>query len=83
MSDPLKVPKTAEAMRANGINEQDIETIVWHNPIAFFSQSEKLDLCTVEQAIDQTRLWEGNSVLRGQTPTPTEGAHVGEGKRPQ
>jgi len=63
VSDPLKVPKTAEAMRAAGIPEADIETIVWSNPIAFFGQSGRLDLG--KQRIDQTALWEGNSVLRG------------------
>jgi hypothetical protein len=70
VSDPLKVPKTAALMRARGISETDIETIVWHNPVAFFSQSGKLDVATVEMpdSIDQARLWEGNSVLRGQTP---------------
>ncbi|HJU05645.1 MAG TPA: TatD family hydrolase [Nitrospiraceae bacterium] len=75
VSDPLKVPKTAALMRESGIAEKDIETIIWHNPTAFFSQSGKLDLGAVEQDpdIDQTQLWEGNSVLRGQAP-------VGEGK---
>lgn len=79
VSDPLKVPKTAQAMRASGISEADIETIVWRNPVSFFSQSGKLDLCCVEPAIDHTRLWEGNSVLRGQTTAPIGGAPAGEG----
>lgn len=70
VSDPLKVPKTAALMRERGISQKDIETIVWHNPAAFFSQSGKLDVGIQETstAIDQARLWEGNSVLRGQTP---------------
>jgi hypothetical protein len=70
VSDPLKVPKTAAAMREAGISEQEIETIVWENPVAFFSQSGQLDLdeAAEKRGIDQTRLWEGNSVLRGQTP---------------
>lgn len=70
VSDPLKVPKTAAFMRERGISQKDIETIVWHNPVAFFSQSGKLDVGSHETAtaIDQARLWEGNSVLRGQTP---------------
>jgi uncharacterized protein len=63
VSDPLKVPKTVEAMRAAGIPETDIETIVWSNPVNFFGQSGRLDLG--KQPIDQTALWEGNSVLRG------------------
>ncbi len=70
ISDPLKVPKTAQAMREAGFSEGDIETIVWSNPVAFFSQSGRLNLGkhADEPSIDQRQLWEGNSVLRGQTP---------------
>jgi uncharacterized protein len=66
VSDPLKVPKTVEAMYEAGIDEKTIQRIVWDNPVAFFSQSKRLDL--EEANIDQRQLWEGNSVLRGQTP---------------
>lgn len=70
VSDPLKVPKTAAVMRETGISEADIEKIVWANPLTFFSQSGRLDVSGLDQppVIDQTRLWQGNSVLRGQTP---------------
>jgi predicted metal-dependent TIM-barrel fold hydrolase len=70
VSDPLKVPKTVALMREAGIAEAVIETIVWDNPVAFFSQSGQLDVegLTERPGIDQTRLFEGNSVLRGQTP---------------
>jgi predicted metal-dependent TIM-barrel fold hydrolase len=70
VSDPLKVPKTVEVMRAAGISEHDIESIVWHNPIAFFAQSDKLDLGDIEQptVADQRERYAGNSVLRGQEP---------------
>jgi len=71
VSDPLKVPKTAKAMRDAGIAEADIETICWTNPVRFFTQSHRLDLATdgaVALPVDQRELWEGNSVLRGQAP---------------
>jgi len=70
VSDPLKVPKTAALMRESGIAEADVETIVWRNPVAFFAQSGQLDVSDLEAPadIDQRQLWEGNSVLRGQTP---------------
>jgi predicted metal-dependent TIM-barrel fold hydrolase len=71
VSDPLKVPKTAARMRESGIGEQDIETVVWKNPVAFFAQSGRLDAPELERAtgIDQREKFEGNSVLRGgQTP---------------
>ena len=64
ISDPLKVPKTAANMREAGIPDEVIERIVWANPVAFFGQSGRLDLDESQQ-IDQRRLWEGNSVLRG------------------
>lgn len=68
-SDPLKVPKTATAMRAAGFDDAAIETVCWENPIAYFEQSGKLDRSDLEdRQIDQTELFEGNSVLRGQTP---------------
>jgi len=70
VSDPLKVPKTARALREAGVSEAAIETVCWKNPVAFFSQSGRFDAAELEQSvgIDQTRLFEGNSVLRGQTP---------------
>jgi uncharacterized protein len=70
VSDPLKVPKTAAAMRAAGIADATIATICWDNPVAFFAQSGRLDLAEVAapSSVDQRELWEGNSVLRGQTP---------------
>lgn len=54
-------------MREAGIPEGVIERIVWANPVAFFAQSGSLDLDGTEapSQIDQRRLWEGNSVLRG------------------
>jgi predicted metal-dependent TIM-barrel fold hydrolase len=68
VSDPLKVPKTASALRAAGVPDDDIETICWTNPVRFFGQSGRLDLSDVAPVVDQRELWEGNSVLRGQAP---------------
>ena len=68
VSDPLKVPKTRDAMRAAGIAEEALAKIFWANPVAFFAQSGRLVDIEAAVAIDQRRLHEGNSVLRGQTP---------------
>ena len=70
VSDPLKVPKTAQAMKEAGIDCGTIRTMVWENPLAFFGPSGRLDLGSVDAPprIDQSKLWEGNSVLRGQVP---------------
>jgi uncharacterized protein len=67
VSDPLKVPKTAALMREEGIDDASIERLCWHNPVAFFAQSGRLELNDDSQ-VDQRALFEGNSVLRGQTP---------------
>jgi predicted metal-dependent TIM-barrel fold hydrolase len=68
VSDPLKVPKTAQALRDAGVSEADVATICWANPVRFFAQSGRLDLSEDAARVDQRQLWEGNSVLRGQTP---------------
>jgi predicted metal-dependent TIM-barrel fold hydrolase len=68
ISDPLKVPKTRDAMRAAGVTDAQLEKIFWANPIAFFAQSGRLTDIDAAVAVDQRELHEGNSVLRGQTP---------------
>ncbi|MCB2099396.1 MAG: TatD family hydrolase [Rhodobacterales bacterium] len=68
-SDPLKVPKTGEAMREAGFDEATIEKVLFLNPIEFFAQSGRISVDEVAPPeIDQTRTWEDNSVLRGQEP---------------
>jgi len=86
VSDPLKVPKTRDAMRAAGIPEATLEAIFWKNPIAFFAQSGRFDPAELETrpAIDQRQLHEGNSVLRGQTPRVDERSEIaGDGGLPR
>jgi uncharacterized protein len=70
VSDPLKVPRTRDAMRAAGIPDVTLARIFWRNPIEFFAQSGRLDPVEMESplAVDQRQLHEGNSVLRGQAP---------------
>jgi len=68
ISDPLKVPKTIEVMRSQGIDDQEIRTIVWDNPLAFFAQSGCFDLSDIDTSdpIDRSKVFETNSVLRGE-----------------
>jgi predicted metal-dependent TIM-barrel fold hydrolase len=70
VSDPLKVPKTAQALLDAGFGEDVVTEICWNNPVRFFAQSGRLDEREVETRvrIDQRQLFEGNSVLRGQKP---------------
>jgi uncharacterized protein len=70
ISDPLLVPKTVQLMRKSGMDEDEIEKVVWRNPINFFAQSGQISFADFEDdgAVDRTQLHEGNSVLRGQDP---------------
>jgi predicted metal-dependent TIM-barrel fold hydrolase len=72
ISDPLKVPKTIAVMRAHGIADDVIEQIVWDHPVAFFAQSGRLDVSTLEARPDVARTdkFETNSVLRGEPLPP-------------
>jgi len=71
ISDPLKVPKTVDVMRRQGISDQTIEQIVWNNPVAFFAQSGRLDLADlqVRPAVGRDEKFETNSILRGEPVT--------------
>lgn len=62
ISDPLKVPKTVAVMRAQGISDDTIRTIVWDNPVAFFSQSGRLDVGDLEErpAVDRSQKFAAN-----------------------
>lgn len=68
ISDPLKVPKTIDVMRAQGIADDVIQRIVWDHPIAFFAQSGRLDLDQLDQrpSVARTDKFESNGVLRGE-----------------
>jgi predicted metal-dependent TIM-barrel fold hydrolase len=68
VSDPLKVPKTRDAMRDAGIAQATLDQIFWKNPVAFFAQSGRLVDVELPVVVDQRELHEGNSVLRGQAP---------------
>ena len=68
-SDPLKVPKTGAEMLKAGFSEAEVEKVLFENPINFFAQSRRISLQEMTPLkVDQTRLWEENSVLRGQNP---------------
>jgi len=56
-------------MRAAGFSENEIATMVFDNPLSFFERSGKINRSAIAGLkIDQTELFEGNSVLRGQAP---------------
>jgi len=62
-SDPLKTRSTADAVLADGFTEDQVDQVVWRNPVAFYAQSARLDL--EEPKSDDAAPFEGNSVRRG------------------
>ncbi|MEU6172021.1 TatD family hydrolase [Streptantibioticus parmotrematis] len=65
-SDPLKTRATADTMLASGFTTADVERVMWHNPVAFYGQSGRLDL--TGPAPDTGESHEGNSIERGPRP---------------
>jgi uncharacterized protein len=63
-SDPLRTYATAQAMLAAGFTEDDVDKVLWRNPVAFYGQSQRLDLGEAEPADS----FQGNSILRGARP---------------
>lgn len=70
VSDPLSVPKTARLMLERGIPEAQVEATCWGNALAAYGQSGQIDAAALERpmAIDQSKTFLDNSVLRGQAP---------------
>ncbi len=74
VSDPLAVPKTARLMLDRGISAKDVEAICYGNALKAFGQSGQMkeEHWLDPAPIDQRMLFEGNSVLRGQSPRVEE-----------
>ncbi|MFI1831601.1 TatD family hydrolase, partial [Streptomyces sp. NPDC020412] len=60
-SDPLKTRRVGEAMLAAGFDEDDVDQVLWRNPVAFYGLSGRLSL----ELTESESLHEGNSILRG------------------
>jgi predicted metal-dependent TIM-barrel fold hydrolase len=61
-SDPLLTRTTADAMLEAGFGEDDVDLVLWRNPVEFYAQSGRLDLSDVEE---KEATFAGNSILRG------------------
>lgn len=64
-SDPLKTAKTGAAMLEAGFTADDVDRVLWRNPVEFFGQSGRLLLTEDDAPGDATATFEGNSILRG------------------
>ena len=67
ISDPLGVPKTAQLALERGIPEEAVRAVCYANALAAYGQSGQMseDHWLSAPGIDQTTLYEGNSILRG------------------
>ncbi|OSC36687.1 TatD family hydrolase [Mycobacterium decipiens] len=63
-SDPLKTAKTAQAMLAASFTEDDVDRVMWRNPVEFYGQSGQLRLISDEH--DATGAFAGNTIHRGE-----------------
>ncbi|MBP2708435.1 TatD family hydrolase [Microbispora sp. RL4-1S] len=61
-SDPLLTVETARAMLDAGFTEDDVDRVMWRNPVEFYSQSGRLDLSDIG-AVEPA--FEGSSIKRG------------------
>ena len=63
-SDPLLTRTTGEAMLAAGFSEDDVDRVLWRNPVEFLGQSGRLEL---DESDPRTAAvtFAGNSIVRG------------------
>ncbi|BCJ72928.1 TatD family hydrolase [Catellatospora sp. IY07-71] len=61
-SDPLLTLRTGEAMLAAGFSEDDVDRVLWRNPVEFYGASGKLDLSDDDAPAGE---FAGNSIKRG------------------
>jgi predicted metal-dependent TIM-barrel fold hydrolase len=61
-SDPLLTRHTADAMLAAGFSAEDVDRVMWCNPVEFYAHSGRLELST---AGSREASYAGNSIQRG------------------
>jgi predicted metal-dependent TIM-barrel fold hydrolase len=64
-SDPLTTVQTAREMLAAGFTEDDVDRVLWRNPVEFFGQSGRLDLAPAAEPAGRAATFAGNTILRG------------------
>jgi predicted metal-dependent TIM-barrel fold hydrolase len=61
-SDPLLTLRVGEAMLAAGFTDDEVDRVLWRNPVEFFGQSGRLDVSQVQHEVTT---FADNSILRG------------------
>jgi uncharacterized protein len=78
VSDPLSVPKTANLMLEKGIDPFDVHKTCYQNALDAYGQSGNMKESDWSDGVsyDQSILYGGNSVLRGQEPKKTDSDNI-------
>lgn len=61
-SDPLLTRSTGQAMLTAGFTDDEVDRVLWRNPVEFFGQSGRLDISPADQP---AVAFAGNSIARG------------------
>ena len=61
-SDPLLTWRTGREMLATGFTDDEVDRVLWRNPVEFFGQSGRLEISPADQPADA---YAGNSIARG------------------
>jgi predicted metal-dependent TIM-barrel fold hydrolase len=61
-SDPLLTQRTGRAMLAAGFTDDEVDQVLWRNPVEFYGQSGRLDISPAGQS---AAAFAGNSIARG------------------
>src|SRR5690606_8713104 len=80
VSDPLAVPRTARLMLDRGIPATAVDALCYRNALAAYGQSGQItESDWIDPAsVERSGLFQGNSVLRGQSPTATAPSDINE-----
>ena len=78
VSDPLSVPKTAKLMLDRGITSEMVQAVCYQNALEAYAQSGNMKESDWSHGVrfDQSVLYGGNSVLRGQNPKKSTNSDI-------
>lgn len=78
VSDPLSVPKTAKLMLDNGISSENVQAVCYQNALDAYAQNGNMKESDWAEGVhfDQSILYGGNSVLRGQNPKKSDNSDI-------
>jgi len=78
VSDPLSVPKTAKLMLDRGITSEIVQAVCYQNALEAYAQSGNMKERDWSHGVrfDQSVLYGGNSVLRGQNPKKSTNSDI-------